>query len=88
MSTGLCSLAALFPTIDPYRWGAWFEIAFTTVYMILFIIVYKEWKPQPSRKCSRFFKCGGWSGGKKDILVSLYSIESLGARYLTVKNYT
>ena len=75
--TGLCSLAALLPSVDPYRWGAWFELAFATVYMIFFIIVYKEWKPckQPSRKCSGFFKCGGWSGSVKDTLVSLCIVE-------------
>jgi len=71
--TGLDSLLALIPSVDPYRWGAWFMMAYAIAYMMVVIIAFKEEKScRPcSGKCTSFFKCGTRSIGKKrNIFVS------------------
>ena len=64
-----------FPSVDPYRWSAWFSAALITAFVAVFLTVYKEeWKCNQC-KCRGSVTCGRgplqspW--GLKNWLVSL-----------------
>ena len=47
----LCSIMAQFSQVDPYRSSAWVVLIITTVYIIVFLVVFKEDRPFRLPKC-------------------------------------
>ena len=75
------AIMSQFPSVDPYRWSAWFSAALITAFVAVFLTVYKEeWKCNQC-KCRGSFTCGRgplqspW--GLKNWLVSFTNLQFL-----------
>ena len=70
---GICIVMAQFPSINPFRWGAWFMLASSCLYLIAFVAIFKETKRFKMPECNGTVSRGrrSESCSCKELLVSL-----------------